>query len=84
MPSLDSLESTKISSPYNGNNFYIRKNLRILKFPQITETLTKILSHSTMFSIYYDIFYGRIYHDVREKYISQTEKNQKKTPCLRR
>ena len=34
-----------------------------------------------MFSIYWNIFYGRIYHDVREKFnCSQTEKTEKKHP----
>ena len=44
------------------------------------KTLTEILSHYKMFSMYQNIFHGRIYHDVREKYnCSQTEK-QKKHP----
>ena len=34
-----------------------------------------------MFSIYYNPFPGRIYHDVREKYnCSQTEKTEEKKP----
>ena len=34
-----------------------------------------------MFTINYNIFYGRISHDAREKcYLSQSEKNSKKHP----
>ena len=65
------LSPDHVFSSKNGNNYYTSMNLikKFCKRHQIVETSIKNLSYSMILSVNFNLFYGRIYHDVPGTYI---------------